>query len=53
METREKARMDDPLIRSHMAKMIVNYAIHELKKIPDTSRTCTFTDIESESEELQ
>jgi subtilisin family serine protease len=53
MPTIKKANMTWDLIRSHMAKMMVNYAINVLKKTPNTSLTCTFSDIENETEELQ
>jgi hypothetical protein len=45
--------MEGKLLRSHMAKMMVNYALKVLKKIPDTSRACEFTDIASETSEMK
>ncbi|HBB04144.1 TPA: hypothetical protein DCZ39_04605 [Patescibacteria group bacterium] len=36
MDTIQKANMDGELIRSHMAKIMVNYAIKVLEKTPDT-----------------
>ena len=51
--TQEKADLQGTLIRSHMAKMMVNYAIEVLGKTPDTSKNCTFSDIASESAEMR
>ena len=51
--TQEKADLQGTLIRSHMAKMMVNYAIEVLGKTPDTSKNCTFSDITSESAEMR
>ncbi len=51
--TIDSANMYGNLIRSHMAKMMVNYAKEVLGKTPDTSLTCEFTDIANQSEELQ
>lgn len=36
-----------------MAKMMVNYAIKELGKYPDTSLACEFDDIADQSSELK
>jgi hypothetical protein len=36
-----------------MAKMIVQFAVKVLHKTPDTTKVCTFTDIEDQSPELQ
>lgn len=47
------ANMYGNLVRSHMAKMMVNYAKEVLGKTADTSATCSFTDISNESAELQ
>ena len=49
----DTANMYGSLIRSHMAKMMVNYAIEVLGLEPDTTATCNFTDIANETEELQ
>lgn len=49
----DTANMYGSLIRSHMAKMMVNYAKEVLGKAPDTSKACTFTDVANQSEELQ
>ena len=45
MENIDKANMDDPLIRIAMAKMLSQYAINILKKTPDTTKTCKFSDV--------
>jgi hypothetical protein len=42
-----------PIIRAEIAKMIVNYAVKVLKKSPDSSLACKFTDIASLTPELQ
>ncbi len=52
-QTIDSANMYGNLIRSHMAKMMVNYAINILGKTPDTSLPCNFSDIASESEDMQ
>ncbi len=49
----DTANMYGSLIRSHMAKMMVNYATEVLGLTPDTSMACEFTDIANESAELQ
>lgn len=49
----DQANMHGNLIRSHMAKMMVNYAINILGKTPDTSIPCNFADIANESEDMQ
>ncbi|MCX6824461.1 MAG: leucine-rich repeat domain-containing protein [candidate division SR1 bacterium] len=41
------------LIRSHMAKMISEFAIRVLKIKPDTTKSCTFTDMKTQSKEMQ
>jgi len=48
-----KADMEWVLIRSHMAKMMVNYAIKVLNKQPDLTLACNFNDIGDETTELQ
>ena len=45
--------MEGQLIRSHMAKMMVNYAIKVLGLKPDTTKTCSFGDVASQTDELQ
>jgi len=49
----QKAQLDWPLIRSHMAKMISNFSISILKKTPDTDKICNFADIGSQSQEMK
>ena len=49
----EDAKMTWNLIRSEMAKMLVNYAIHILGETPDTSLACDFTDISNQSLEMK
>ncbi|MEI8253434.1 MAG: hypothetical protein WCG25_06950 [bacterium] len=39
--------------RSHLAKMIVNYATDVLNMEPDTSKACNFTDIDSQNTEIK
>jgi len=53
MPTIEQANMHGNLIRSHMAKMMVNYAKNVLGKSPNLSLPCTFTDIANQSAELK
>jgi hypothetical protein len=45
--------MDGILIRKHAAKMISNYAMHVLGRVPDVSKVCLFSDMQSESSEMQ
>lgn len=49
----EKANMQWVLIRSHLAKMMSEYAIKVLWQTPDTSRSCVFSDMQNQSEELK
>ena len=49
----DTANMFGSLIRSHMAKMMVNYAKEVLNRTPDTSLTCEFTDVANQSDELR
>lgn len=41
----EKAKLNDPLTRVAMAKMISNFAINVLWLKPDTSKDCSFSDV--------
>ena len=41
----EKAKMNSPLTRIAMAKMLSKYATSVLWKKPDTSKTCSFNDV--------
>lgn len=47
------ANMASNLIRVHMAKMMVNYAINVLGKTLDTWLVCTFDDMTDQSAEMQ
>ena len=49
----DTADMYGQLKRSHMAKMMANYAKEVLGKTLDTSKACAFTDVANESAELQ
>jgi hypothetical protein len=49
----DSANMYGQLIRAHMAKMMVNYAEDVLGLTPDTSEDCAFTDVASQTDELQ
>lgn len=51
--TIDDANMYGSLLRSHMAKMMVNYAKTVLGKTADTSLPCKFSDIGDQSAELQ
>lgn len=53
MDTIQKANMDGVLIRSHMAKMISNFAITIAGLTPDTSAQCNFNDISNQSSEMK
>lgn len=41
----ENAKMHNPLNRIAMAKMLANYATKVLKKTPNSSATCSFSDV--------
>jgi len=45
MNTIQKANMTGNLIRAHMAKMMVNYAIKVLGKYPNATSGCVFNDL--------
>lgn len=51
--TIQKANITWSLIRAHMAKMMVNYAIKVLNKYPEESSWCVFTDTASQSTEMK
>jgi hypothetical protein len=53
MSTIQKANMTWTLQRSHLAKMIVNYATEVLSKQADTTKSCNFSDISDQSTELK
>ncbi len=49
----ENADMYGQLKRSHMAKMMVNFAKEVKSLTADTSKECNFTDVANQTEELQ
>ena len=49
----QEANLEGPLYRAHLAKMISQYAINVLKKIPNTGMHCEFSDMKLFSSELQ
>ena len=51
--TIQKANIEGKLYRSHLAKMISEYAVKELKKVPNTGTNCSFSDTNTQSQELQ
>lgn len=53
MNTIQKANMTWSLIRSHMAKMISNFAISLGWLTPNTGASCTFSDIANQSTEMK
>jgi hypothetical protein len=48
MDSIEKADMNGQLNRIAMAKMLSNYLINILKREPDTSKTCSFSDVSTD-----
>ncbi len=53
MPSIQEADMEWKLLRSHMAKMMVNYAINVLWKTLDTSKACNFSDMTNQSDEMK
>jgi hypothetical protein len=51
--TIQEANIEGKLIRSHMAKMMVNYAVKVMGLKPDTTKTCSFDDIANQNAELK
>ncbi|MCX6824521.1 MAG: S-layer homology domain-containing protein [candidate division SR1 bacterium] len=49
----DKVNLDGQLLRSHMAKMISNFAITTLGLKPNTGTVCNFTDMSKESDEMK
>ena len=49
----KEANMEGNLIRSNMAKMMVNYAINVLGKTLNTGAVCTFTDMAYQTSEMK
>ncbi|MCR5411921.1 MAG: hypothetical protein K6E76_02795 [Patescibacteria group bacterium] len=50
MDSIDKADMEGNLTRIAMAKMMSQYAINVLDKIPDNTKKCTFDDVSQELE---
>ena len=53
MPTIDQANMNGNLLRSHMAKMMANYATKVLKLIPNTGKVCVFDDISWQTDEIK
>lgn len=53
MPTIQEANIEWNLIRSHMAKMMVNYAIKVMSGTINTWRQCNFDDIQDQSQEMR
>lgn len=51
--TIEQANITGTLLRKHLAKMMSNFAIHVLDKVPNTWFVCNFFDIWEETSEMQ
>jgi len=49
----DQAHMTGTLLRSHMAKMLVNYAVKLMYQKPDLTRKCVFSDMQNSSVEIQ
>ncbi len=49
----DSANMYGSLIRSNMAKMMVNFAKEVFNQTPDTSLECSFTDLNGQSQEMK
>lgn len=53
MPTIQEADMEGALIRSHMAKMMVNYAVKVALLHPDATKECIFDDVSNQSTEIK
>lgn len=53
MPTIDQANMDGHLIRAHMAKMMVNYAIDVMWLPWDVTKKCDFDDVQNQSDEMK
>jgi hypothetical protein len=51
--TIQQANMTGFLLRKHLAKMISEFAIQFVGIQPDTTKKCSFFDMNTESEEMQ
>ncbi len=49
----KRADMTGVLIRSHLAKMMSEYVMKTLNKKPDTTRNCSFNDMNNQTEEFK
>ena len=49
----QQADLTGTLIRKYLAKMISNFAIKQMKRIPNTWLVCNFTDMSDENTEIQ
>lgn len=49
----EKADLDGPLLRRHMAKMISEFSMQILDMKPDYSKTCSFPDLWDQTQEMK
>lgn len=48
-----QAYMDATLSRKHAAKMISEFAINNMGKQADTTKNCSFVDMNNESQEMR
>lgn len=53
MDTIDTSNVYGTLIRSHMAKMLSAWATEVLGLTPDTTKTCEFTDVENQTQEMK
>ena len=51
--TIQQANMTGTLIRKHLAKMISNFAIKQMSRVPNTWMKCNFTDMDTENTEMK
>ncbi len=51
--TIQQANLDGKLYRSHLAKMISEYAVKQLKKTTNTGANCIFSDMTNQSTEMK
>ena len=49
----QQADLTGTLIRKHLAKMISNFAIKQMKKVPNTGMQCDFVDMDQETSEMK
>ena len=49
----KQANLEGKLQRSHLAKMITQFAVKVMKMKPDITKTCSFSDIWNETAEIQ